>query len=66
MSKAIYNIVKVKPGKAEGQKHYQQVGKLIMRDNGNGTIFLHMMDGDFAVFPKTEQPAAAAAGDAPF
>ena len=63
MTKAVYNIVKVKPGKdPEGKRFYQQVGKLIMRDNGNGTIFLHMMDGDFAVFPKTEQPAAAAAG----
>ncbi len=66
MTKAVYNIVKVKPGKDPEKKFFQQVGKLIMRDNGNGTIFLHMMDGDFAVFPKTEQPAAAAAGDAPF
>ena len=54
-----FNVVKVKAG-AEGKKFYPQVGKLVMRETGNGTLFLHFLDGDFAIFPVAKEAAPAA------
>lgn len=59
-TKAIYNVKKVKEG-PDGKKHYQEVGKLILRESGNGVIFLHFLDGEFAVFPATKRDASAGA-----
>ncbi len=61
-SKTIYNVKKVKEG-ADGKKHYQEVGKLILRDSGSGVIYLHFLDGEFAVFPATKRDASASDGD---
>ena len=48
-------VKKVKPGRKEGDKSfYMEVGRLVMRDGDkgvNGTLFLHMFDGQYAVFP---------------
>ena len=55
---ATYNVTKVKTDN-QGKKYFQPVGKLVIRQNGNGVLFLNMMDGDFAVFPKKDKPAAA-------
>jgi hypothetical protein len=55
-------VKKVKPGKTEGSRpFYMEVGKLILRegDKGvNGTLFLHHLDGQFAVFPAEKRDAA--------
>ncbi len=44
----------VKKAKKQGEKtYYQEVGKLIIREGGkNGVLFLHWLDGEFAVFAK--------------
>ena len=50
-----YVVKKVKPGRKEGDKpFYMEVGRLVMRDGEkgvSGTLFLHMLDGQYAVFP---------------
>jgi hypothetical protein len=60
-------VKKVKPGKGENAKpFYMEVGRLIIRegDKGlNGSLYLHFLDSDFAVFPaeRAERPEAPAA-----
>ena len=57
----VYNVTKPRADTA-GKKHYPVVGKMVLRPNGNGTLFLHALDGDFAIFPKrcAEDPRAQA------
>jgi hypothetical protein len=60
-------VKKVKPGRKETDKpFYLEVGRLVIRETEkgvSGTLYLHHLDGDFAVFPaekrdeKTEAPA---------
>ena len=48
----------VKKAKKQGDKtYYQEVGKIVLRESGSGVLFLHFMDGEFAVFPKDPKPA---------
>ena len=52
----------VKKAKKNGEKtYYQEVGKIVLRESGSGVLFLHFMDGEFAVFPKDPKPAASEA-----
>ena len=52
----------VKKAKKQGDKtYYQEVGKIVLRESGSGVLFLHFMDGEFAVFPKDPKPAASEA-----
>ena len=55
-------VKKVKPGKGESAKpFYMEVGRLVIRegDKGqNGTLYLHFLDGDFAVFPAEKREKA--------
>ena len=48
-------VKKVKAGRKEGDKpFYMEVGRLLMRETEkgvSGTLYLHHLDGDFAVFP---------------
>jgi len=51
----------VKKAKKNGEKtYYQEVGKIVLRESGSGVLFLHFMDGEFAVFPKEPKPAPEA------
>jgi hypothetical protein len=51
MANTTYRVTKVKTDK-QGKKHYAEIGKLVLRENGNGVLFLHLLDGEYAVFPK--------------
>jgi hypothetical protein len=52
----------VKKAKKVGEKaFYQEVGKLLMREGGkNGVLFLHHLDGEFAVFLQEPRDAESA------
>jgi len=55
----------VKKAKKQGEKtFYQEVGKLLIRESGkNGVLFLHHLDGEFAVFlQEPRDPAQEGAG----
>jgi hypothetical protein len=62
-----WKMKKVKPGRKETDKpFYLEVGRLVIRETEkgvSGTLYLHHLDGDFAVFPaekrdeKAEGPA---------
>ncbi len=58
MANTTYTVKKVK--KQGDKTYYQEVGKLILRESGkNGVLFLHWLDGEFAVFlqePKDAKP----------
>ena len=49
-------VKKVKPGRKETDKpFYLEVGRLVIRGTEKGvseTLYLHHLDGDFAVFPR--------------
>ena len=50
----------MKKAKKQGDKtFYQEVGKLLIRETGkNGVLFLHFLDGEFAVFmQEPKEPA---------
>jgi hypothetical protein len=51
MAHTTYRVTKVKTDK-QGKKHFQEIGKLVIRENGNGVLFLHMYDGEYVVVPK--------------
>jgi hypothetical protein len=57
-------VKKVKAGRGENAKSfYMEVGRLTIRetDKGiSGTLYLHHLDGDFAVFPVEKKPDAEA------
>ena len=57
MANKILKVKKVKTD-GEGAKRYYEVGTLILRPTGNGTLFLNFLDGDYAVFPKIEAEEA--------
>ena len=53
-------VKKVKAGRGEGEKFYMEVGRLVMRETdkgASGTLYLHHLDGDFAVFPAERREA---------
>ena len=42
---------------------YQEVGKLLFRESGkNGVLFLHFLDGEFAVFAQEPRDSAQESG----
>jgi hypothetical protein len=49
----------VKKAKKQGDKtFYQEVGKLLIREGAkNGVLFLHFLDGEYAVFAKEPKDA---------
>lgn len=57
-----YVVKKVKPGKGEGAKpFYMEVGRLVIRQTAkgeSGTLYLHFLDGDFAIFPADKKEPA--------
>ena len=57
-----YRVTKVKTDK-DGKKHFQEIGKLVLRTTGNGVLFLHMFDGDFAIFAKRKGDPEEVGGD---
>jgi hypothetical protein len=57
-----YRVTKVKTDK-QGTKHYAEIGKLVIRENGNGVLFLHMFDGEYAVFAKKKDETAGEGGE---
>jgi hypothetical protein len=54
----------VKKVKMQGEKkYYQEVGKVLIRESGeNGVLFLHFLDGEFALFAQEEKAKAAKEG----
>lgn len=49
-------VKSVKPGRKEGDKpFYMEIGRLTLRESDtgavSGTLYLHMFDGSYAVFP---------------
>jgi len=56
-------VKKVKPGRKEGDKpFYMEVGRLVIRETEkgiSGSLYLHMLDGDLAVFPVEPKPEEA-------
>jgi hypothetical protein len=55
----------IKKAKKQGDKtFYQEVGKLLIRESGkNGVLFLHFLDGEFAVFVQEPKARPEGAGD---
>jgi hypothetical protein len=49
----------VKKAKKQGDKtFYQEVGKLLIREGAkNGVLFLHFLDGEYAIFAKEPKEA---------
>ena len=54
----------VKKTKKQGDKtFYQEVGKLLLRESGkNGVLFLHFLDGEFAVFAQEPRESTQESG----
>ncbi len=54
-SSKTFVVKKVKPGRKESDKpFYMEVGRLLIRETEkgvSGSLYLHFLDGDFAVFP---------------
>ena len=55
----------IKRAKKQGDRtYYQEVGKLLIREGGkNGVLFLHFLDGEFAVFAKEPKEAPQNGGE---
>ena len=55
MAGTIYKVMKAKTVDGSDKKIWNQVGTIIIREGGkNGALFLHFLDGDFALFLKDE------------
>ncbi len=65
-SSKTFVVKKVKPGRKESDKPFNmEVGRILIRETEkavSGSLYLHFLDGDFAVFPaeKREDKADAA------
>jgi hypothetical protein len=59
MATTKFNVTKAKKD-SKGQTHFQQVGKIVIRENGRGVLFLHFLDGDYVLFPATAKAGEAA------
>jgi len=55
MANTTYTVKKAK--KLGDKTVYQEVGKLLIREGAkNGVLFLHFLDGEYAVFAKEPKP----------
>ena len=55
MAGTIYKVMKAKTVNGNDKKIWNQVGTVIIREGGkNGALFLHFLDGDFALFLKDD------------
>ena len=55
MANTTYTVKKAK--KLGDKTFYQEVGKLLIREGAkNGVLFLHFLDGEYAVFAKEPKP----------
>ncbi len=63
MANTTYTVKKAK--KNQGDKtFYQEIGKLLIRESGkNGVLFLHFLDGEFAVFVQEPKARPERGGD---
>lgn len=50
-------VLKAKDKKGGDKKSWREVGVIFMRENGKGTMMLHMFDGDFVVVPADDKDA---------
>jgi hypothetical protein len=56
-------IKKVKQGNREGQRFFNEVGRMTLRETEKGvtaSIYLHHLDGDFVAFPVDPKPEGEA------